>query len=331
MQIRRLNPADDERDLAAVTPAFLGWGRDFLPGFPDCGEARIRFWCSTGYRQQTTVLGAFADERATEADGVAMYNVALDKNPDLASVDLIVPAEACGRGVDAALFDEARRMTAVLGRKRLWLETPESTDPGAFAERQGDAKHTETTISSALDLNAIDQDQFEAWAAPSAKNGEYTLVRWIDRCPDEFAESYTRAQDAMHDQPKGVAPYEFARNDVDRLRFAEGQALGFGLRKYRQVALDPDGNVAGFHVLVAHPGEPADVDIWDTGVVRAHRGHGLGLRLKAAAGLWLLEERPETRWVRTFNNDENRWMLAVNRAMGYRPTGDWLNYEYAVS
>jgi GNAT superfamily N-acetyltransferase len=331
MQIRRLNPTDDARDLAAVLPVTEAWQKEFLPGFPDFGEARLRFWCSDGYRQQATVFGAFADEQATEADGVAVLDVDLAKNLDMAELLLWVPTEARGRGVHTALFDEARRITAELGRKRLATGMPETEGPAALAERRGNGRHTDTAISSALDLAAIDRARYEAWAAPSSKNAEYTLVRWIDRCPDELAESYCAALDAMADQPLGTWEYEFAKNDLDRLRFQEEHSQRFGLHRYVQVAVDPDGNVAGFNMLTAYPDEPTSIDVWDTGVPRAHRGHGLGLRLKAAASLWVLEERPDTRRVLTFNNNENEWMLAVNRTMGYRPVVDFHGYEFAVS
>jgi GNAT superfamily N-acetyltransferase len=117
---------------------------------------------------------------------------------------------------------------------------------------------------------------------------------------------------------------------VDRLRFGEKLMDEVGARRYVQVALDAEGAVAGFHVIGTYPDEPERADVWDTGVARSHRGHGLGLRMKAAASLWLLEDRPGTRTMLTYNNDENQWMLAVNRAMGYKPLVDYPSYEFAV-
>ena len=134
----------------------------------------------------------------------------------------------------------------------------------------------------------------------------------------------------MADQPMGTFQYEFAKNDLDRLRHNEANLRRVGGRKYAQAALDPKGNVAGFNLLMAFPDEPGFIEVWDTGVTREHRGHGLGLRLKAAAALWVLEDRPDARWVHTFNNDENEWMLAVNRTLGYRPAVNFLGYEFAV-
>lgn len=331
MHIRRLDPAENPQDLEAVVPAFNRWREDFLPGLPGFGKARLRHWCMSGYQQQVMVFGAFADESATVAEAVAVYGYELTKNLDLAWTQINLGAEVRPRGAEAALFDAVARQTAELGRKRLAIGMPEPQGPPAFAARHGDGKLTDTAIMSTLDLSRIDRARYEAWAEPSAKNGEYTLVGWTGRTPDELAESFCTAMDAMADQPLGTFEYEFAEYDLDRLRFREEQIEKVGIRRYTQVALDKDGNVAGFNILAAHPDEPELIDIWDTGVTRDHRGHGLGLRLKAAATLWVLEDRPSTRLVATFNNDENQWMLGVNWAMGYQPLVKFPGYEFAIA
>ena len=112
MQIRQLNPLDNPQELAAVLPAFQQWRKDYLPGFPDFGEARLRLWCSSGYRQPVMVFAAFADEHATEAEGLATYGFEEAKNLNRAWVDVNVPARPRARDIENALFDEARRQTA---------------------------------------------------------------------------------------------------------------------------------------------------------------------------------------------------------------------------
>ena len=55
----------------------------------------------------------------------------------------------------------------------------------------------------------------------------------------------------------------------------------------------------------------------DTLVLTEHRGHGLGLRLKAANVLRVMDELPQVTSVRTWNAASNTHMLAVNRRLGY--------------
>jgi GNAT superfamily N-acetyltransferase len=330
MQIRQLNPAENPQDATAVIPALEEWRIDYLPDLPARGEVRLRHWCTGEYRQQAIVFGAFADEHATEADGLAVYGYDLAKNPNLAWVEINVPAQRRAQEVETALYEAAARQTAELGRNRLAIGMPRTMAPAPFVAANG-GKLTDTAIMSTLDLSAIDLAQYEAWAEPSAKNSEYTLVGWTGRTPDELAESFCAAMDAMADQPLGTFEYEWAKYSVDRLRFGEELLEKLGVRQYVQAALDAEGNVAGFNVVGSYPDEPDCMEIWDTGVARSHRGHGLGLRIKAAASLWVLEDRPGTRVVRTFNNDENHWMLAVNRTMGYRPLVDFPSYEFAIT
>lgn len=109
MQIRQLDPNGNPADLAAALPAFQAWGREFMPGFPDLGQVRLRHSTSEGYEQRTTVLGAFADETATAAEGLAVCGFELTHNLDLAWADFYVPAEARVRGIDALLFREVQK------------------------------------------------------------------------------------------------------------------------------------------------------------------------------------------------------------------------------
>ena len=53
------------------------------------------------------------------------------------------------------------------------------------------------------------------------------------------------------------------------------------------------GAWAGQSMLCVNEFSPAEAFQEDTSVVRAHRGHGLGLLMKAAMLRWVGEERPE--------------------------------------
>jgi RimJ/RimL family protein N-acetyltransferase len=75
---------------------------------------------------------------------------------------------------------------------------------------------------------------------------------------------------------------------------------------------------------------PELAEIWDTGVARDHRGRGLGLRIKAAATLWLLREHARARQLCTFTSVDNERMIAVNRRLGYRPSSTWEMYVHEL-
>ena len=68
--------------------------------------------------------------------------------------------------------------------------------------------------------------------------------------------------------------------------------------------------------LYAHPHRPEQ---WTTVVAAPHRGHRLGLLLKAANLQGLAVDQPEARYVDTWNAGENDHMLAINTLVGFRP------------
>ena len=103
----------------------------------------------------------------------------------------------------------ARQISAADRRTRISAQLSAAIRPDALAEQLG-GRNLGTVLAATLDLGAIDHDQYAAWAAPSAHNAGYELVRWSGRCPEGLAASYCLAQDAMHDQPAG----EYARLPV---------------------------------------------------------------------------------------------------------------------
>jgi len=284
MQIKHLNPAEDANDLAAAYPAFRAGTIEAKPGFPAPGRARLRTRATRREGQSIQTLAALAPDGT--ALGVGLYVLELARNPDLAWIILFVPEQARHQGADAALMTQACQTAAADGRTRITAQLSNATGPDTFATQFG-GRNLGTVLAATLDLGAIDHDQYAAWAAPSTPNAGYELVRWSGRCPDELAQSYCATQDAMHDQPTGEFAYEFARTEVGQMRADEERLTRHGAEHHVLAAVDGAGQVAGFAEFMTYPDEPEAVDIWSTGVARDHRGHGLGLRLKAASGLWM--------------------------------------------
>jgi GNAT superfamily N-acetyltransferase len=330
MLIKTLNPVDDPADLAALLPVFDTYYTEIAPSFPRFGRSRLRFWASAGPSSRAKVYAVFADEASTEALGAVFTASDLDANLDLVNNSLIVPLAGHCSGVAELLLDRVRELAVSEGRDRVLVETPSSADASVPLTALGGRK-VHTSTRSVVDLAGIDRARYAAWAAPSEKNSDYQLVRWVDHCPDEFVESYCEAQRAMEDAPLEDLAFEHNKPSIERVRAQEEHSCGFGVRRMVQAAVDGHGRIAGLHMLVSYPDEPESLDVWDTCVVREHRGHGLGLRIKAAAALWALERRPGACCVQTFNNHENEHMLAVNRTLGYRAAEDWYVFEFSAA
>jgi hypothetical protein len=65
----------------------------------------------------------------------------------------------------------------------------------------------------------------------------------------------------------------------------------------------------------------------DTSVLKAHRGHRLGLLLKLGMLYWLREEEPQLRAVDTSNAVTNTHMVGINEAIGYRVVGTSFEWQ----
>jgi hypothetical protein len=114
----------------------------------------------------------------------------------------------------------------------------------------------------------------------------------------------------------------------ERIRTYEEAQRARGYRVHRVVARHRDtGELAGHTVVAVDSARPHLGYQHDTTVVQAHRGHRLGLLLKADMNLWLAESEPALRTVDTWNAESNDHMIAVNEALHYRWMGRGLELQ----
>ena len=76
---------------------------------------------------------------------------------------------------------------------------------------------------------------------------------------------------------------------------------------------------------------PTRADQYDTIVVPAHRGYGIGRAIKARMLFELRAAEPNLVDVQTWNAVENEPLLRVNAEMGFLPDREWREYEVDVA
>ena len=81
------------------------------------------------------------------------------------------------------------------------------------------------------------------------------------------------------------------------------------------------GELVAYTVLAWRPEVPESLIQEDTLVAGEHRGHRLGMLIKAANLRGAQEKWPSARSVLTWNASGNQHMLAINTALGFRPAG----------
>ena len=136
---------------------------------------------------------------------------------------------------------------------------------------------------------------------------------------------------AINDAPRDGLEIEDEVFSPERNRAFEDAMLASDYRVYRVLARhERSGEIAGVTARLVDGETSTHADQLDTSVVGAHRGHRLGLLLKADMLRWLAESEPRLATVDTFNAESNDHMVAVNERLGYRVMGRELQYQDAI-
>ncbi|GAA1699885.1 hypothetical protein GCM10009792_19970 [Microcella alkalica] len=159
-----------------------------------------------------------------------------------------------------------------------------------------------------------------ARARASAPEAEYRLHSWVDRTPAQWREDVVHLLTRMStDAPSAGLEEPEDTWTIERLLTDEEANAGVRVALTTAVEHVPSGALVGFTEIAVPAEEHRSPWQEDTLVLREHRGHRLGLLLKAD-NLRLLQERhPDRRAITTYNAEENRHMLDVNEALGFRP------------
>jgi hypothetical protein len=159
----------------------------------------------------------------------------------------------------------------------------------------------------------------EALAEAEARADGYELVQFVGQPSEELIEGLIPLFAAMAtDPPLGDVDWRPEVWDAERVR-----------RTYRLMTVARDvyttcarhvatGELAAFTQLKGPHDKPEVVYQENTLVLSHHRGHALGLWVKAANCEWISRDRPSSRRVHTWNADENDYMLDINTRLGYR-------------
>ena len=174
-----------------------------------------------------------------------------------------------------------------------------------------------------------DPDHLRALAAEAAPHhAAYEVRSFVGAVPDELLDDWARITASLNTEaPVGTLSLEADVVDPALVREEEELLARQARTRHATVALGPGGGVVAYTEIVTTEHEPGLAYQWGTVVDRAHRGHRLGLALKAANHLLLHEQVADLRMVRTWNAETNTHMVAVNDALGYRPLERYGGFE----
>jgi GNAT superfamily N-acetyltransferase len=318
-----LDPADDElfatwiavqqaSARAAYGDRHTAWSADEIRAF---------------YRDQK-------DERriawAGVIDGTAVghleLRLPLADNTHRASVGVLVHPEWRRRGVGSALLDLAERVARDERRGVIGAESDVAADRddpavGFAAPRGYVAEQTE--LRSDLALPPADGVVDASIAEAQAHAAGYEVLTSWDGIPDEWlGDRAALSQRMSTDAPLGGVAMTEEAWDAERVRRNFELAREQRRRVVESVARHiASGRLVGYTTIGIAAHTPDVAYQWDTLVLREHRGHRLGLLLKAMNLRALIARLPGVRRVATWNAQENEPMLRVNRALGFEVVG----------
>jgi GNAT superfamily N-acetyltransferase len=168
----------------------------------------------------------------------------------------------------------------------------------------------------------------QAYAEARALAQDYELVRIEGPVPESLLGAVAELTPAINDAPVDDLDIEDEEFPVERIRGYEQAQVDAGHRLYRVLARHREsGELAGHTVVAVDAETPAEAHQHDTAVTRAHRGHRLGLLLKADMMRWLAEAEPEIEALSTWNAESNDHMISVNERLGYVATGREVEFQ----
>ncbi len=299
------------------------------------------------YIRRERLVAVVADpDRAPRVVGHGVLFLPMADNRHRADVRVVVSPKHRRRGIGTALYEPLRRRAQEEGRTTLLGDVDFAAEPDAGAPDALRPPSGNGSVSAALpgvafarraglDLELVGRrsvldlplpdgaaERFEAEARGAAGEA-YRTHTWVDEIPDAWIDQYAALEERLSmDEPNGGLDLEPEHWDATRTRevlarIAE-RGQGFVVTVAEHV---PTGELAGMTQLVYVRDRLAFTDQESTVVLPAHRGHRLGMLVKAVNLQAHARLRPATRRIYTWNNEDNAHMLAINVALGFRPAG----------
>lgn len=250
-----------------------------------------------------------------------------------------------GRGIGTAAYDVVEDVARAHGRTVLqsWARHAEAEGPrlsaptgfgtipedhaARFFRAQG---YTLEQIERRSDLDLVESAPTVARLLAEAEAAAvgYRIVQWSAPTPTQWAPGFAWMKSRMStDAPAAGMEFDEQVWDAERVARHDQRWIDAGMTVLVTAAQHIDsGDLVAFNELTIGSDGTRPTNQEDTLVLKEHRGHRLGQLVKCAALTSWRDIAPASPKVITYNAEENRPMLDINEAIGFRPVayeGAW--------
>jgi len=222
------------------------------------------------------------------------------------------------KGVGTALMRAAVEACIGQGDDLVFFGQTNDRQPSgeAFAKAVAATAGLEMKMNQ-LAIADVDRAKVAEWAKLDPEG--YRLERADNLVPKELVQPFLDSANSMNDMPKGDLRFADQQFTEEQLHERESWLKQAGMDWWLIVAIhEATGQGAGFTEVNYDPRVGHVIQQSGTGVTTKHRGHRLGLWMKAAMLDRIMRERPEAKFIRTGNANVNKNMLEINELMGFR-------------
>ena len=319
----------EEIDLRAVDPdvaraAFepvVAVESELVPEGPaPMVEQELDFLASMGSWTHLRHFVAWDDDRSAAVGFAWAEWETREENPELGGFNVWVLPSERRRGVGRALTARAVAVLASAGRTNLWADVWEGSPGEQFVAALGMEPKLRERFSRCY-VSDLDVEMLRGWIDRAKERADgYTLLQWSGPTAEERLEELARIVTFMNTAPLEDFEMEDQVTTAEMMRERDQALVEAQITRYISVVRhDESGRFAGFTAMNIDRWHPEQAHQGGTCTDTDHRNRGIGRWLKAANALFVLDERPEVRFIDTDNAGTNEPMLNINEAMGFRP------------
>jgi GNAT superfamily N-acetyltransferase len=330
VRMERFDAATDAARLQSSYEIVAAASRADVPALPVRALPFYRNRWTTGFSgfRRQTWLG-----KDDSGQPVGCYLLVLPdlENPTMGWCELIVAPAWRRSGAGRALLEHCASQARLDGRMRLVGEAIEGSPGNAFAAEVG-ATGGLTEVLRRLDIDdALPSKLAALRTAASPLADGYSLITWIGASPADTLEDQVLLSAAMADAPRDEGTDHEAW-DAERITELERVCLATGQQFYSVAARhEATGRLVAITQMSVESGTPEWGFQMITAVLPAHRGHRLGLLIKAEMLDLLAAHEPAVRHILTGNAASNDHMVAINEQLGFTVACAFRNWEFDLA